>query len=129
MTQGSEEATCIKSKWVALLLVGVFLISGCGVYEENKSLKAKIQELEGVIAQKEAVITQLERELSDLRRNEYGLDACLERAKDRRESNLKANDLGGAKKGFVSVDTRVLENIQKVYRDDCEECYRKYGRK
>jgi hypothetical protein len=116
----------MKKKWVKiLLLVVVFLISGCNIFEENESLKTKNKELEQRVKELEQ---QLEQDNFKLQQDNFNLDLCLELAKKRREDALKLNDTG-SKKGLYSMPIHVMEHFQNVYRDDCEECYRKHGRR
>jgi cell division protein ZapA (FtsZ GTPase activity inhibitor) len=116
----------MKKKWVmVLLLVVVFLMSGCNIFEENKSLKTKNKELEQRVKELEQQLDQVNLKLQQ---DNYNLDACLELAKQKRENTLKLNDTGH-KKGSYSMPIQLMQHIQNVYRDDCEECYRKYGRR
>lgn len=118
----------MKKIVVILIMVMLTLLIGCSVIEENKSLKAKNKELEQKIQDLDQRIKELENTISTLKQNDLELDICLERAKSNRENNLKLNDTEH-KKGKYSLPTPVFEHIQNVYRDDCEECYRKYGRR
>jgi len=116
----------MKKKWViVLLLVVLFLVSGCNIFEENKSLKTKNKELEQRVKELEQ---QLEQVNLKLQQDNYNLNACLELAKQRREDAFKLNDTR-YKNGSYSMPIQVMQHIQNVYRDDCEECYRKYGRR
>lgn len=104
-----------------VILLAIVMLSGCNVIEENKSLKAKNQKLQQRVKELEQVF--LKREQDD-----FQLNTCLELAKANRESAFKLNDTG-QKKGSYSIPIPLMQHIQNVYRDECEECYRRYGRR
>lgn len=108
-------------KIAVLILLAVMVLTGCGVIEENKSLKTKNQELD-------QRVKELEQVISKRNQDEFTLTVCLEVAKESRERNFKLNDTGH-KKGSYSMPTPVMQHIQSVYKDECEECYRRYGRR
>ena len=104
------------------------MLIGCDVFEENKALKAKNKELEQKVQDLDQRIKELENTILALKQNDLDLDACLEAAKMNRANDMKLNDTGH-KKGSYSMPIPVMEHIQNVYRDSCEECYRRYGRR
>ena len=111
-------------KIISLLLVVLlfcFLLSGCSVYEENKSLKAKNQELE-------QRVKELEKTITELSQRDVELDLCLKEAKNRYEATLKVNSTVD-KTGMISVPLSLLQGILLIYKDNCEQCYRRYGRR
>lgn len=113
---------------LVLVMLAMMVSSGCGVFEENKSLKTKNQELEKRVKELDQRVNELEQVISKLKQDEFALTVCLEVAKERQEANLKLNDTGH-KKGSYIMPIQVMQHIQNVYKDDCEECYRKYGKR
>jgi cell shape-determining protein MreC len=141
-------------KKIILVLLVMVMLSGCNIIEENKSLKAKNQELDQRVKEVDQRVKELgqrvkeldqkvneldqkalerQQEISRLKQDqsssdESSLKACLDEAKARLERNLKLNDTEH-QKGSDTMPTRVVQHIQNLYRDECEECYRKYGPK
>ena len=134
-------------KKIILVLLAMVMLSGRNIIEENKSLKAKNQELDQKVKEVDQRVKELDQKVKELdqkaleRRQEISrlkqdqsssdessLKACLDEAKARLERNLKFND-AEHQKGSGTMTTRVMQHIQNLYRDECEECYRKYGPK
>ncbi|HYA93107.1 MAG TPA: membrane lipoprotein lipid attachment site-containing protein [Thermodesulfobacteriota bacterium] len=120
-------------KKIILVLLAMVMLSGCNIIEENKSLKAKNQELDQKVKELGQKALERRQEISRLKQDqsssdESSLKACLDEAKARLERNLKFND-AEHQKGSDTMTTRVMQHIQNLYRDECEECYRKYGPK
>ncbi len=112
-------------KKLLIVMLAMMILGGCDPMQEFKNLKAKNQELEKRVTALELKIIQLEQVSSN---NEIELDACLERASLRRDTNVKLNDTK-QKKGMHTVPIILMDQIRKEYKDDCDECYRRYGRK
>lgn len=104
------------------------LLSGCNVFEENKSLKAKNQELEQKVKELDQRVKELEQVISKRNQDDLELDSCLLQAKQNRETAIKLNDTK-QKKGSYFVPIPLMEQIRKEYKDECDECYRRYGRR
>ena len=134
-------------KKIILVLLAMVMLSGCNIIEENKSLKAKNQELDQKVKEVDQRVKELDQKVKELDQkalerqqeisrlkqdqsssDESSLKACLDEAKARVERNLKLNDTEN-QKGSDTMPTRVVQDIQNLYRDECEECYRKYGPK
>ena len=141
-------------KKIVLVLLALVMLSGCNIIEENKSLKAKNQELDQRVKEVDQRVKELDQRVKELDQkvkeldqkalerqqeisrlkqdqsssDESSLKACLDEAKARLERNLKLNDTEH-QKGSDTMPTRVVQHIQNLYRDECEECYRKYGPK
>ena len=115
-------------KLILLAMVLGLLVSGCNVFEENKSLKTKNQQLEQRAKELDQRVKELEQAISKLNQDDLELDFCLARAKQNRETAMKLNDTK-QKKGSYFVPITLMEQIRKEYKDECDECYRRYGRR
>jgi len=134
-------------KKIILVLLAMVMLSGCNIIEENKSLKAKNQELDQKVKEVDQRVKELDQKVKELDQkalerqqeisrlkqdqsssDESSLKACLDEAKARVERNLKLNGTEH-QKGSDTMPTRVVQHIQNLYRDECEECYKKYGPK
>jgi len=118
----------MKKTIPVLAMLAMTVLGGCNIVEENKSLKAKNQELEQRVKELDQRVNELEQVISKRNQDDFQLTVCLELAQEKRERTLKLNDTGH-KKGSYSMSIPLMQHIQNVYRDDCEECYRRYGRK
>jgi outer membrane murein-binding lipoprotein Lpp len=118
----------MKETMLVFVMLAIVILSGCNVFEENKSLKAKNQELEQRVKELDQRVNELEQVISKRDQDEFALTVCLGVAKERRENAFKLNDREH-KKGSYNMPIQVMQYIQNVYKDDCEECYRKYGKR
>jgi hypothetical protein len=121
-----KEGQIIKKKWVLLLVIGPLLL--VLVSCEDKALKAENQELKAEIQELIARIKELEQFKEDNARQDNLLEVCLEAARDKWERSFKLNDTGSKTDRHI-IPVFVMERIQRVYKGDCEECYKIYGKR
>ncbi len=118
----------MQKTMLVFVMLAMVILSGCDVIQEYKSLKAKNQELEQKVKELEQRVMELEQVSLKVKENDVELDNCLEWARMSRE---KAIQLNGTKHkdGSYSVPTHLMQSIQSQYKDECEHCFRRYGRK